>query len=138
MTIEISLHRTYDVPAQRIYDAWTDVEQLRQWLCPGGSFEGEVRVGATYVMMMLYEGQLYHHSGRFLRLEPPSLVEFVWVSEKGTYNTETIVRIDITDLGPSCEMTLTHTKLPDQKQAEGHRFGWTEFLEIIAKHVGSA
>ncbi|GIL38985.1 SRPBCC family protein [Roseiterribacter gracilis] len=137
MTVEISLHRSYDVPAQRIYDAWTDVEQLREWLCPGGLWKGEVRVGAPYQMNMLYEGKTYEHHGRFLRLEPPSLVEFTWIQQEGTYGTETIVRIEITDLGPSCEMTLTHTKLPDQKQADSHRGGWSDFLEILAKHVGS-
>lgn len=138
MTVEISLHRSYDVPAQRIYDAWTDLAQLRQWLCPGGSFRGEVRVGASYDMDMLYEGKLYEHRGRFLRLEPPHLVEFTWIQAEGTYGTETIVRIEITDLGPSCEMVLTHTQLPDQKQADNHHQGWSAFLEVIARHVGSA
>jgi uncharacterized protein YndB with AHSA1/START domain len=138
MTIEISLRRSYAVPAQRIYDAWTDVEQLRAWLCPGGSFKGEVRIDAAYEMTSKLREPCCTTGGRFLRVEPPNLVEFTWVQATGTYGIETIVRIEITDLGPSCEMTLTHAKLPDQKQADSHRAGWSEFLEIIAKHVGAS
>ncbi|MDB5365080.1 MAG: hypothetical protein JWM77_1007 [Rhodospirillales bacterium] len=136
MTTQVKIRRTYDVPAQRIYDAWTDPEQVRQWLTLGGTYEGTVRVGGKYQLNMIDDGNVKEQSGTYLHLDPPHLIEFTWFSTCGTYGKESLVRIEITDLGSSCEMVLTHTKLPEDK-VQGHTEGWTQFAEILAKQVGS-
>jgi uncharacterized protein YndB with AHSA1/START domain len=135
--VQVSVRRSYDVPAQQIYDAWTRPEQIREWLTLGGTYEGSAQVGGKYQLNMLHDGKLKEHSGSYLRLEPPHLIEFSWFSPHGTYGRETIVRIEITDLGSACEMVLTHMKLPEDT-AQGHQEGWTRFGDILAKQVGSA
>ncbi|GIL38986.1 SRPBCC family protein [Roseiterribacter gracilis] len=132
---DIKIRRTYDVPAQRIYDAWTDPTQLRQWFTPGGTFEGDVRVGGTYQQSMP-GSHCGGQSGTYLHLDPPRLIEFTWTSPNGTDGRETIVRIEILDLGTACELVLTHMRLPDDKM-QGHAEGWTELGNLLAKHVGS-
>jgi uncharacterized protein YndB with AHSA1/START domain len=132
---DVKVRRSYDVPAQRIYDAWTDPAQLRQWLTPGGTFEATVRVGGTYRQHMP-DSHCGGQTGTYLRLEPPHLIEFTWTSPNGTDGRETIVRIEITDLGSACEMVLTHTRLPDDK-AQGHFEGWTQLAAALARQVGS-
>jgi uncharacterized protein YndB with AHSA1/START domain len=132
---EVKIRRTYDVPAQRIYDAWTDPDQVRTWLVPGGTYEGSVRVGGNYQLNMPH-AECGGQSGTYLRLDPPHLIEFTWRSPHGTDGAETLVRIEITDLDTACEMVLTHTKLPDDKR-DGHREGWTELSEALATLVGS-
>jgi uncharacterized protein YndB with AHSA1/START domain len=138
MTTQVRIRRSYDVPAQRIYDAWTDPDQIRQWLTRGGTYDAAVRVGGAYQLDMLHDGRIWEHKGTYLHLEPPHVIEFTWITPHSTYGTESLVRIEITDLGAGCEMVLTHTKLPDQHQADQHGRGWTMFAEILAKQVGSA
>lgn len=134
---QVKIRRSYDVPAQTIYDAWTNPDQICQWLTRGGTYEGSVRVGGRYQLDMLHNDRLWEHKGTYLDLDPPHLIEFTWISPHGTYDSETIVRIEIADLGSGCEMVLIHTKLPDQKQTEDHGRGWAQFAEILAAQVGS-
>jgi uncharacterized protein YndB with AHSA1/START domain len=99
--------------------------------------DGTARVDGLFFVDMKYEGKLYPHYGRYLRLEAPSLVEFTWMSQ-GTRGEETRVRIDIDAKGAESEIRLTHEGILDEKEAKSHEGGWSEFLDILAKRLAPA
>jgi hypothetical protein len=45
---------------------------------------------------------------------------------------DSIVTIDLEDLGSSTRLTLRHEGLPDQEDAEQHTEGWTSIVEKCA------
>jgi uncharacterized protein YndB with AHSA1/START domain len=58
---EITIVRTFDAPREKVWKAWTDPAQLRQWWAPRGftspTVEVDPRVGGElYIVMLAGEG----------------------------------------------------------------------------------
>lgn len=126
--------RIYEASAERVFDAWTDPAQVRAWLAEGQRANVDARVDGLFYIEMPYEGRIYPHYGRYLRVERPRLLEFTWVSE-GTRGKESVVTIELTRRGTQTELALTHEGLPDEAMAESHREGWSEFLETLVERL---
>jgi len=126
--------RLYDAGAERVFDAWTQPASVKAWLAAGANASVDARVDGLFYIEMPYEGRIYPHYGRYLRVERPSLLEFTWVSE-GTRGKESVVTIVLTSRGAQTELVLTHEGLPDEENAESHRGGWTEFLEGLVERL---
>ncbi len=73
--LELSITRLVDAPRERIYEAWTDPELLRQWFVPKpwgvATLELDVRPGGVFSTTMLSpEGQEFPNVGVFLEVLP--------------------------------------------------------------------
>lgn len=85
---EIVIKRSFDAPAELVFDAWTKPELVRRWWVPeahgveGVSFEAEVRTGGSYryVLRAPAEGSgeaagagaEFAMSGRYIEVVRPS------------------------------------------------------------------
>ena len=80
---EITIVRTFDAPREKVWKAWTDAEQLRQWWAPRGftspTVEIDARVGGKiYIVMLAGEtlgamsGMKAPMRGEFSEVVPPS------------------------------------------------------------------
>lgn len=84
---EIVLARVIDAPRERVFDAWTDPEQLVAWFGPKGftieTREIDVRAGGTWRFDMVGpDGVRYDNRMDFLRIERPRLIEVEHGSDK--------------------------------------------------------
>ena len=72
--------RILDATPEEVFDAWTDPEQARQWMCPGGSTVSdltlEARVGGRLRLLMHVDGKDFVHLGEFLDVERPRRLIF--------------------------------------------------------------
>ena len=73
--LELSITRLVDAPRVRIYEAWTDPEQLKQWFVPKpwgvAALELDVRPGGIFsTTMRSPEGQEFPNVGVFLEVVP--------------------------------------------------------------------
>lgn len=64
---ELTITRTFDVPREKVWKAWTDPEQLRQWWAPRGftnpTVQLDLRVGGELYIVMLAGEELGKMSG---------------------------------------------------------------------------
>lgn len=126
--------RTYAASAERVFDAWTDPAKLKAWLAAGANASVDARVDGLFYIEMPFEGRIYPHYGRYLRVEKARLLEFTWVSE-GTQGKESVVRIELIARGKQTDLVLTHEGLPTEALAEDHRVGWLRFLESLVERL---
>jgi uncharacterized protein YndB with AHSA1/START domain len=76
-------------------------------------------------------GGSYAVHGRYLRVEPPSLIEFSWQWDSEPTPSVVLVELDSTADGIT-RLRLTHRDLADQTDADGHAEGWDlEFNRLV-------
>ncbi|MDQ4006234.1 MAG: SRPBCC domain-containing protein, partial [Actinomycetota bacterium] len=94
----VEISRILPATPDEVFRAWTDPEQLRQWMSPIGAAEAEVdpRVGGRLRIVMVGGGRRIEHTGEYLEVDPPRRLSFTWRSPF-TGNTSTLVTILLTD-----------------------------------------
>lgn len=131
----IVVRRTIDAPAEELFDAWLDAKSLADWMRPAGvsrtTTKVDARVGGSYEVVMHFADHDVSHTGRYLRIERPKVIEFTWFSQY-TYDRETRVKVEFRAAGAATEVVVTHTFLPDAEMAEAHTGGWTDVLVALA------
>ena len=124
MTATAALIRHFQATREEVFRAWADPELLRQWYTPNPQlsveFNGTVAAGESYELIM---GGRYTARGRYLRVEPPSMLEFTWQWDGEPAPSVVLVELDSTSDGIT-RLRLTHRDLADQTEVDGHAKGW--------------
>ena len=150
--------RILDATREDVFDAWTDLEQARQWMCPVGAtvpdLTLEARVGGRLRLVMRVDGRDFIHLGEFLEVERPRRLVFTWITMYTRYRKSVVTveflpvdgrtelrdraeRHDHTELDDRTarrnrtEVRITHVLLPDEELAEAHRKGWEGLLDHL-------
>jgi len=123
---------------EEVFDAWTDAESLREWMCPGAShvsaLEVDPRVGGRLRVVMSDETRSTEHTGEYRELRRPARLVFTWISEH-TLGRETLVTVVLRAVGEETELTLTQEQLPDDEARRKHELGWTGIVDKFAAYL---
>lgn len=132
----VTMTKLYNHSPQELFDAWTNVESLQQWLCPAGgqvSFAAvDLRVGGSYRIDMQFGAEVVVHRGVYREISPPEKLVFTWISAN-TRQQETVVTIQLMVQGAQTELTLIHERFPDPESAHDHKEGWHSVLARLEK-----
>lgn len=117
-------------PAQLIYEAWT--ERFDLWFADPEAINMKPEVGRPWFFLNKKEWGNHPHYGRFLKLEPHSLVETTWLTgPPGTGGTETVIRVELTPHADGTHLKLTHSGFHDEKSQQGHADNWPAALQHL-------
>ena len=135
----VVVRRRIAAPPEVLFDAWTDPEGMRNWMCPGSIVSAEVeldpRPGGRLRVVMRDAEKSYEHLGEFLAVERPRKLVFSW-SAAATLMRTTQVSVEFLPLGPDLtEVVVTHTSLPSREVRDRYQGGWAGILEKLALHV---
>ena len=73
--------------------------------------------------------------GVYRSIEPPNRMAFTWAWESdGVSGPESLVTIELTEIGDECEVRILHAELADD-QSENHLIGWTSSLNKLAANL---
>ena len=127
VTVEREVAATID----EVFAAWTTPALMARWLSPTGRAEvdADIRVGGMFRVVMLDEDSRLEHTGEYLRIEPPSLLMFTWVSAY-TGTEPSIVTVTLQQREAATLITLHHEGLPTSTAAP-HANGWTTILKRL-------
>ena len=142
MAHELRLQRRIAATPAEVFEAWTRADQVMQWMTPAGpgttKAQLDPRVGGRFAIDMDNDGELVPHRGEYLRLEPPHLLEFTWVSPY-TDDRRSVVTVELKAAGRGAtDLTLTHKLLPSAKAVADHTGGWNACLDGLAGRYAGA
>jgi uncharacterized protein YndB with AHSA1/START domain len=143
---EIVLCRVINAPRERVFAAWTDPNQIRQWFGPAGftteTLECDIRPGGRWRFVYTGpDGTKWDNRMEFVRIEAPRLIEI----EHGRDSDDDPARFHVTvtfDAQSNGKTVLTMRQLhPTAAQREATiGFGAVELgyqtLDKLARHLG--
>ena len=141
--LTLAIKRFIKAPRDRVYAAWTDPAQLKQWFGPESvqtlELIADARVGGEFRWdLSNAEGEKMTVRGEYRELQPDKKIVFTWqwdddeVWEKHT----SVVTVELSDRDGGTELVLTHEQLPNEKSRDGHMGGWNSALDKLEKWFG--
>jgi uncharacterized protein YndB with AHSA1/START domain len=141
--ISLEMTRVIRAPKERVFDAWTRPETIRQWFGPEGFTTPLVKTdpksGGAYEINM--EGpapsageQLRRASvtGMYTKVNPYDLLQFTWAATWAP-DEASLVTIHLRDVDGGTELRLVHERFASENSCKGHTSGWTGAMVKLAK-----
>jgi uncharacterized protein YndB with AHSA1/START domain len=138
--VVVRVSRRFTQSAERVFDAWLDVEKARLFMFAtetGEMVKCEIdpRVGGKYVMTDRRPDGEVEHGGEFLEIVRPHRLVFTFGIPAESPDFD-IVTIEIAPLESGCELTLTTEMKPAwAAYADRAREGWGKILDRLAAAV---
>ena len=138
----LEIVRFINVPTERVYEAWTDPAQLRQWFGPENvrtlKISADVRVGGNYRWDLTSpEGEEMSAFGEYKELIPGKKIVFTWQwdDDEAWENRTSVVTIELFERGGGTELRLKHEQLPSEESRDRHNEGWNSLLDRLEQFI---
>jgi uncharacterized protein YndB with AHSA1/START domain len=136
----LQIKRFINAPRARVYAAWTDPSQLKQWWGPESvrtrNFAADIRVGGKYRWDLInQEDEEMSVFGEYRELVPGKKIVFTWKWDDDDVweNRNSIVTVELSDRDGGTELLLKHEQLPSEESRDRHSEGWNSVLDRLEK-----
>ena len=140
MDTSLTITRAFDVPVERLFDAWTDPAQVVRWMGPGEvkcvDAQIDLKVGGTYRIHMVSDEGDHIATGEFIDITPNRRLTYTWGWETGSVSG-TRVTVEFRAKGQGSELTLVHEDFPEHDAMKKHTQGWNGCLDKLTGHLAN-
>jgi len=130
------LKRRLKAAPEKVYEAWTQPEQMTQWWGVAGGpkppvAETDLRVGGRF-KVQFWDPKNEHHSvsGLYREVVPNRKLSFSWAWQS-TPERESLVTIELNPVTDGTMLTLTHEQFFDEQARDDHGRGWNVALDRL-------
>lgn len=153
---ELVITRIFDAPRERVWKAWTDSEQMKQWWGPKGFTTPvckiDLRVGGAFLYCMRSpEGKDYWSTGVYREIDPVERIVCTdsIADEKGNVvpathygmsvdiPLEMVITVTFEEHEGKTKLTLRHAGIPAGADRDGAQQGWSESFDKLAEVLES-
>jgi uncharacterized protein YndB with AHSA1/START domain len=138
--LSLEIKRFIKAPRERVYAAWTDPAQLKQWFGPENvttrNLVADPRVGGQFQWDLTNsEGEEMTVRGEYRELQPGSKIVFSWQfqDDENWEHHISVVTVELSDRNGGTELHLKHEQLPNEDSRDGHTRGWNSALDKLEK-----
>ena len=151
---ELVVRRTLRASPERVFAAFIEPEQLKEWWWPSGftapRAEVDLRVGGTYRIYMTWpefipeESQFSHYmGGEYYEIDRPHRLVMSGraVNEQQGELFATLIELTLEEVPEGTLLTMRQTyfdPMPPKAALEGAEQGWTEQLDKLERLLGAA
>ncbi len=139
------IERTFQAPAERVFDAWTSEEVMRRWFHGEHAWETPVaevdlRLGGNVRVVMRDPEKGVEHGGggHYTEIDPPHRLAFTWVWDNDEESRETLMELDFEEVDGATTVRLTHSNLRDRESVVSHEGGWSNALDNLGRALEAA
>jgi uncharacterized protein YndB with AHSA1/START domain len=125
----VVIERTFQAPVGRVWNALTDVEQMRQWYFDLREFKAES--GFEFEFTVEHKGMTYHHLCRVTEVIPQKKIAYTWRYKQ--HEGDSLVTFELFGEGDKTRLKLTHEGLETFPKTpafarQNFEAGWTEII----------
>jgi uncharacterized protein YndB with AHSA1/START domain len=149
--LKLVVSREFNAPRERVWKAWTEPEQIKEWLGTGQdmkieSVKMDLRVGGKFrIQTKMEDGEYFTAAGTYLEVKPFERLVYTWDWEKDGAGTEsgelegkeTQITVELHASGKGTKLVLTHEKFTSTESRDRHEEGWQIWISKLAKYVGN-
>jgi uncharacterized protein YndB with AHSA1/START domain len=139
--VSLEITRIIHASRNRVYAAWTDPTQLREWFGPEDvqteDLVVDARVGGKFRWDLTNsEGEKMTCRGEYRELQPNKKIVFTWQwqDDEDWEDRESVVTVELSDRDGGTEVRLSHEQLPNAQSRDGHTRGWNSALDKLERY----
>jgi uncharacterized protein YndB with AHSA1/START domain len=137
--VTLIVRRTIRASTERLFDAWTQPEQLKQWWGPASvdciDAKVDLRVGGRYrIANQFPDGKVLWIAGEFECIERPRRLVYTWRLESAEGPPERVT-VTFEERDSGTEVVVTHERIPTKAMRDMHEQGWLGCLDGLAEFL---
>jgi uncharacterized protein YndB with AHSA1/START domain len=138
----VRIERTFDAPAEDVFDAWTSEEVIGRWFRPGqgwqeASAEVDLRVGGRIrVVMRTPEGEPVGAGGEYTLIERPHRLAFTWTFDDHPSNQQ-MIELEFTERDGVTNVLFVNSDISGAEQRDSQYEGWSTCFDEIGRVLAS-
>ena len=138
----VRIERTFEAPAEDVFDAWTSEEVISRWFRPQAGWreadaEVDLRVGGRVrVVMRTPDGAPVEAGGEYTLIERPHRLAFTWTFEDDPSN-EQMIELEFTERDGVTTVLFVNSDISEQTRRDAQYEGWSTCFDEMERVLGS-
>ncbi len=138
----VRIERTFDAPAEDVFDAWTSEEVIARWFKPREGWreadaEVDLRIGGKVrVVMRTPEGEPVRAGGEYTLIERPNRLAFTWTFEDDPTNQQ-MIELEFTEREGVTTVLFVNSDISEESRRDAQYEGWSACLDEMARVLAS-
>ena len=139
----VRIERTFDSPAEDVFEAWTSVEVIRRWYhcAPDwGTPEVEVdlRVGGKFRgLMRKPDGSEVELSGEYIAIDRPHRLAMTCTFSDDPASQQQLIELTFSEAGGATTVVLINSSVPTDERRDAQQWGWDGCLDQLEGALGA-
>ena len=136
----VRIERTFDAPAEDVFDAWTSEEVIARWFKPAqgwreASADVDLRVGGSIrVVMRNPDGEPVRAGGEYTLVERPNRLAFTWTFEDDPSNRQ-MIELEFTERNGVTTVLFVNSDISGEERRKSQYDGWSTCLDNMQRVV---
>lgn len=141
----LSISKEFPVSPERLYQAWTNPEDLKQWWHPMGnklvSVENDLRQGGNvrYTFNTGSSSEDIEITGTYDQVQPNKALDYSWIWQlphQPIGNGDYKLHIRFEPAGEGSRIDVQQENFGSEEAVQPHREGWERSLDDLKSYLG--
>ena len=138
----VRIERTFDAPAEAVFDAWTSPEVMRRWFHPAPDWETpeaevDLRVGGKVrVVMRRPDGTEAEAQGEYTLIDRPLRLGMTWTFDDDPSNRQ-LIELSFSESDGSTTVLMVNSGISTDDRREAQDWGWRGCFEELERALAS-
>jgi uncharacterized protein YndB with AHSA1/START domain len=139
----VRIERTFDAPAEAVFDAWTSAEVMRRWFHCASDWETpeaevDLRVGGTVrVVMRRPDGTEVGAGGEYTLIDRPRRLEMTWTFDDEPSNRQ-VIELTFSESEGSTTVVMVNSGISTDERRDGQEGGWHGCFDELERMLASS
>jgi uncharacterized protein YndB with AHSA1/START domain len=138
----VRIERTFEAPAEEVFDAWTSAEVMRRWFHAGRDWETpsaevDLRVGGkVQIVMRGGDGTEVGASGEYTVIERPSKLAFTWTFHDDPSNRQ-MIELELSEQDGVTTVRFVNSDISNEERRDRQFDGWHRCLDNLERALAA-
>jgi uncharacterized protein YndB with AHSA1/START domain len=126
----VRIERTFDAPAEAVFDAWTSPEVMRRWFHVAPEWETpeaevDLRVGGKVrVVMRKSDGEEVEATGEYTEIDRPHRLAMTWTFDDDPSGQQQLIELWFTESEGSTTVVMVNSGIVTDERRDAQHDGW--------------
>lgn len=139
-SVHLIVRRMIRATPERLFEAWTEPAQVKQWWGPAEVHCSEaavdLRVGGAYrIANTMPDGRVLWILGEFEEISPPHKLVYTWRLDPPGAERRERVTVRFEPRGEDTEVIVVHERIVDDASRAMHEYGWIGCLDGLVQFL---